>query len=89
MSGAAWRYQAFLGVCGRGQGAGVAEWPCGGSGPFLLNQQRSSNDYELQLCPLRLALPCPVVAPQPHFTMLPSAPGLWYCEWKLQSISLH
>lgn len=25
-------------VCGRGQGAGVAEWPCGETGPFLLNQ---------------------------------------------------
>lgn len=70
-SGAAWHYQASLGVCGRGRGAGVAEWPCGGSGPFLLRQQRSSNDCELQLCPLRLALPCPAVAPQPHLTVLP------------------
>ena len=31
---------------------------------------------ELQLCPLRLALPCPAVAPQAHLTMLPSASGL-------------
>lgn len=37
-SGAAWHYQAFVGVCGRGQCAGVAEWPCGGSSPFFLNQ---------------------------------------------------
>ncbi|CAB1457106.1 unnamed protein product [Pleuronectes platessa] len=37
-SGAAWRYQAFLGVRGRGRGAAVAEWPCGGTGAFLLNQ---------------------------------------------------
>lgn len=70
-SGAAWHYQASLGECGRGRGAGVAEWPCGGSGPFLQRQQRSSNDCELQLCPLRLALPCPAVAPQPHLTVLP------------------
>lgn len=70
-SGATWCYQAFLGVCGRGQGAGVAEGPCGGSSPFFLDQQRSSNELELQLCPLSLALPWPAVAPHPHFSVSP------------------
>lgn len=40
-SGAAWCYYAFLIVCvagDRGHGAGVAEWPCGETGSFLLNQ---------------------------------------------------
>lgn len=46
-NGAAWRYQALLGMCGRGQRAGLAIWPCGGSSPLPLNQQRRSNDYEL------------------------------------------
>lgn len=74
-------------VCGSRQGAGVAERPWGETGPFLLNQQRSSNDYELQLCPLRLALPWPAVAPQPHLTMSPSACGLCCCWRKQQSIN--
>lgn len=41
-SGAAWCYQAFLGVCGRGQGAGVAEGPCGGSSPLFFWTSRGA-----------------------------------------------
>ena len=38
VSGAAWCCQALSGVLGWGPGAGVADWPCGRSSPFLLNQ---------------------------------------------------
>lgn len=55
---AAWRCQVHVSVCGFRQ-----EWQ---TDPFLLNQQRSSNDFTLQLCLLRSAILCPAEAPHQH-----------------------
>lgn len=72
---------------------GVADWPWGGSGPFLLNQQRSSNDFTAVPTEVCLALQRPHINIWNGFTCsLPMRfpaqlkPGFWNeSDWKQTS----